>query len=35
MMAGIAPVFRNYLNLDIENVVQESEAQEQVYYSVI
>mgnify|MGYP003144550290 CR=1 FL=1 len=35
MMAGVAPVFRNYLNLDIENVVQESEAQEQVYYSVI
>jgi hypothetical protein len=35
MMAGVAPVFRNYLNLDIENVVQEHEAQEQVYYSVI
>jgi len=35
MLSGIAPVFRNYLNLDIENVVQEHEAQEQVYYSVI
>jgi hypothetical protein len=35
MLAGIAPVFRNYLSLDIENVVQEDEAQEEVYYSVI
>jgi len=35
MMSSVAPVFRHYLSLDIENVVQEDEAQEQVYYSVI
>jgi len=35
MLSGVAPVFRHYLSLEIENVIQESEDQEQVYYSVI
>jgi hypothetical protein len=35
MLSGIAPVFRNLLYLDLDNVVKEEEAQEQVYYTVI
>lgn len=33
MLSGIAPVFRHFLNLEIDNVVQEET--EQVYYTVI
>ena len=32
MLAGVAPVFRHYLNLDIDNVVQEHEEK---YYSTV
>jgi hypothetical protein len=33
MLSGIAPVFRHFLNLEIDNVVEEEK--EQVYYTVI
>ena len=35
MLKGVAPVFRSYLQLDIDNVFREDEIQEEVFYSVL
>ena len=35
MLSYVAPVFKNYLYLDIENVVQEKEHNEKIYYTII
>jgi len=35
MMAGVAPVFRQYLQLDIDNVYRDDELEDEVYYSVL
>jgi len=35
MLKGVAPVFHQYLQLDISNVFQENEMNEEVYYSVL